>query len=89
MSAGFKLVGRRGSPEDCVARSTSVICLPFLCGTCTDAGRYFAIGSDRLTSPRFTMSARIVLVKTLVIEPISKTVLPSSGNPANPETPAV
>src|SRR6266576_1351193 len=63
----------RGSPETCVARSSSVICLPFRAGMWTDLGRNFATGSSSFTSPRATMSASSDAVKTFVMDPISNT----------------
>ena len=53
----------------------------FRAGTFTVEGRYFATGSSSATSPFRTMSARMSDVKTLVIDPISKTVLPSRARP--------
>jgi hypothetical protein len=75
------LVGMRGKPDICVARSSRVICLPPRDGTVTVAGRYFATGSLSATSPLRTMSASSVAVNTLVAEPISNTVLASTGAP--------
>jgi len=72
-------LGKRGKPEVCVARSTSVICLPPRCGILTSGGRYLATGSSSETSPRCTMIARIVEVKTLVQDPISKMVSSLTG----------
>ena len=57
-----------------MARSTSRIGLPSATGIFTSAGRYFCTGSSSLTSPRSTMSASSVAVKTFVTEPISYTV---------------
>ena len=70
-----------------VIRSISRICLPPRSGSRTAGGRYFATGSSRLTSPRSAMSASRMAVKTLVIEPISKTESASSGLAPGPGSP--
>jgi hypothetical protein len=61
---------------------------PSFVGSRTDDGRSFATASSRPTSPRRTMSARSADVNTLVADPISNTVSPSSGravpSPADP-----
>ena len=78
----MKLAGMRGSPERCVARSSSVMCFPPRDGTFTPWGRHLATGSSRLTTPRLTMSASSVVVNVLVTEPISKTLSPSTAWPS-------
>jgi hypothetical protein len=47
-------------------------------GIFTAGGKYFATGSSSFTSPRRAMSHASSAVKTLVQEPISKTVSPSA-----------
>ena len=79
MSAGLKLSGMRGRPDTWFDRSIRVIFRPSRSGSLTVAGRNLATGSSSLTSPRPTMSARMSEVKTLVIEPISKTVSASGA----------
>jgi hypothetical protein len=81
------LSGIRGSPDDCVVRSSSVILRPLRSGTRTLSGRNFATGSSSFTSPRSAMSASRVAVKTLVIDPISKTLSASSGIAPGPGLP--
>jgi hypothetical protein len=39
-------------------------------------GRYFSMGSSKLTVPRFTISANNIAVNVFVREPISKIVSP-------------
>ena len=56
-----------------------MIARPPRSGILTSGGRYFATGSLSATSPRRTASASSSEVNTFVIEPISKTVSPSSG----------
>jgi len=73
------LLGRRGNPDVWVARSTNVMVRPPRSGIFTVFGRYFATGSDSETSPRSTIPANSIDVKTLVSEPISNTVSPSTG----------
>ena len=68
--------GKSGNPDVCVARSSSVILCPLYVGILTVAGRYFPIGSSRLTKPCFTISAKSVVVNVFVIEAISKIVFP-------------
>jgi len=74
-----KLSGLNGSPESCAARFSSVIVLPLRPGTFTDSGRYIATGSSSFISPRSTMSISSKAVNVLVVEPISKSVPPSTG----------
>ena len=69
----------RQLPDTCIARSCNVIERPFRSGIFTSGGRYFATGSESATSPRRTMSASSSAVNTLVIEPISNRVSPSTG----------
>ena len=45
-------------------------------------------GSSSFTSPRLTMSARIVPVSVLAIEPVSKTELADNGRAPSPASPA-
>ena len=40
------------------------------------AGRYFSIGSPRLTKPCFIMSAKIIVTNVFAIDAMSKTVFP-------------
>ena len=44
-----------------------------------DLGRKRVMGSSRLTGPAFTILARVIPVRTLVIEPISNNVWPFGG----------
>ena len=81
------LAGRRGKPELCMDKVPSVIGFPFRAGMCTVAGRYFWTGSSSETSPFCTISARTVDVKTFEMEPISNTLLPSSGGWPGPGSP--
>jgi hypothetical protein len=67
----------RGNPDRCVAKSNKVIAAPLRCGVFTVAGKYLEIGSFKLNCFLMTISAKIMAVKTLLIEPISYSVFPS------------
>ena len=56
-----------------------VILRPLRSGTLALPGRYFEMGSVSATSPRRTIPISTSDVNTLVIEPISKIVVSSSG----------
>ena len=48
-------------------------------GTVTfPVGRYFSMGSSRLTKPCFTMSAKIIVTNVFAMDARSKTVSPST-----------
>ncbi len=68
------LLGNSGNAEVWVAKFSKVIFFPLYEGTLILGGRYCSIGSSKLIKPRLTISAKRIVVNTLVIDPIAKIV---------------
>src|SRR6185437_9869093 len=80
-SAGCRLPGNRGRPENCSASRPSVIGLPWREGI-LKSGSSVVTGVSRLTVFASTSCASSNAVKVLVTEPISNTVSPSGTRPS-------